>query len=76
MDDNYIIKKKNIIIAINVVHFIEDFEKFFIKVNKILTKNGICIFFEPLIEPNRWGVNKLNEFSSEFDINKWNKKKK
>lgn len=76
MNDNYTIKKKNIIIAINVVHFIKDFEKFFIKVNKILTKNGICIIFEPPIEPNGWGTNLFNETSSEFDINKWNFKKK
>lgn len=49
MDTSLYIKKKNIIIAINVVHFITDLEKFFEKINKILTKNGICIILEPII---------------------------
>ena len=65
----------DIIISKNCVHFIKNFDKFFSKINDLLLTNGIIMIIEPIIEPNNWMDNTLNEKSEFFNIDIWNFKK-
>jgi SAM-dependent methyltransferase len=73
-----IIDKKHIILANNTIHNIKavKLSKTFSNIFKLLTKNGICILRESLIEPNGWQSDTMNISSPLFDIVEWNKKKK
>ena len=68
--------KYNIIISKYCVHLIRNFEIFFNNINKILISGGIFIIIEPLPLPEGWRFNDYNENSKDFNIDKWNIKKK
>ena len=72
-----ITNKFNIIIAKNVIHFTgKKINIAFDNMMKCLKKNGIIIISEPIIKPDGWIDEILNEKSDKFDKLRWNRKKK
>ena len=72
-----ITNKFNIIIAINVIHYMEQqINIVFDNMIKMLKKNSIIIISEPPIKPENWLDDRLNKKSDKFDKSIWNLKKK
>jgi len=72
-----ITNKFNIILAKNVIHYMEkQIDIAFINILKLLKKNGIFIIIENIIKPDGWLDDTLNKKSDKFNQLRWNKKKK
>ena len=64
------LKKFHLIYLRNVIHFL-DYDNFITICNKILKKNSYIIIQNPQANPQRWGDNRLNVDSDEFDETIW-----
>lgn len=75
--ESKITDKFNIIIAKNVIHFMnKKINIAFENMIKFLKKDGIIIIIEPIIKPDGWIDEALNKKSDKFDKSIWDHKKK
>lgn len=67
---NYIDEKFDIILLINVIHFI-GFDNLIVQIKDIIKQNTIIIIQNPLPKPTGWGNKKFVKDSNEYDEKKW-----